>query len=96
MKIFTDYENKNSQEKMKAVYWDGNYEVYRQLVKFDPDFVAVLDDSGQKGKDSIKIWNSEIGNWEVCNQGNYLVKNNKNSFTVKSREEIISKFRRDA
>lgn len=94
MNFFTKYESKESKEQLKAFFWDGSYDVYRKMVKFDPDFVAVLDDGGQKGKDSIKIWNDSIKSWETCLQGDYVVKNNENYFTVKSQDEIISKFRR--
>lgn len=94
MRIFTRYENKKSKENVQAFYWDGTYEVYRHLVKFDPNFVGVLDDTGVKGKDILKVWNENSQSWEECEKGCYVLKTQNNFFTVKSGKEIINDFRR--
>jgi len=90
--MFTNYKVLNDDTEVKALFWDGDYLLYKKLVNEDPDFIGVLDDGGKKGADSIKLWNEQCQNWEVCPKGNYIVKN-KNTFTVKSREQLLSELR---
>jgi hypothetical protein len=91
--LFTRYKKINDDTEVKAIFWDGDYFVYKKLVTEDPDFVAVLDDGGRRGEDSIKLWNEVHQKWEVCKKGNYIVKEEK-MFTVKSKEQILSELRK--
>jgi len=90
MKAFTSYKKNDDGKEVKAVFWDGNYEVYTFLVHEEPNFVGVLDDSGQKGKDRVKLWNEKIKSWETCQLGSYIIKTDEGIFTVKSRDEVLS------
>jgi hypothetical protein len=90
--LYTRYKNKNENKEIKAVFWNGDYLLYRQLVNEEPNFVAVLDDGGKKGEDKIKLWNENIKNWEACPKGNYIIKE-ENIFTVKTREQMLSEWK---
>jgi hypothetical protein len=89
MKLFTKYRSNDNKIEVEALYWDGNYNVYTNLLKEEPSFVGILDDAGKKGKDKIKFWNEETKNWQVCDLGSYLVKTENKTFTVKTREQVV-------
>lgn len=90
MKPFTRYMSKQDKTEVEAVYWDGSYDIYAYLLREEPYFVGVLDDAGQKGKDKMKIWNEASKTWEVCEKGHYVIKNKNHTFTVKSRDEVVT------
>lgn len=94
MKLFTPYEDEHKKEKLFALLWDGDYKLYRELIREEPNFIGVLDDEGRKGKDNMKLWNENKKEWETCSKGNYIAKTDKGNFTVKSKEEIIYDLRR--
>lgn len=93
MKTFTRYMRNDTGSEVKAVFWDGDFNVYKTLLHDEPEFVAVLDDSGQRGKDRVKLWNKEKSAWEVCQLGHYIIKTEKETFTVKSRDEVAKELR---
>jgi hypothetical protein len=89
MKIFTRYQRINDGKEIKAIFWNGEFDVYKSLVQNEPEFVAVLDDAGHKGKDKVKLWNKEKSSWEVCPLGGYIIKTDNDTFTVKTRDEVL-------
>jgi hypothetical protein len=89
MKVLTRYQRIEDGREIKAVFWNGEFDVYKTLVQEEPEFVAVLDDSGQRGRDRVKLWNKEKSSWEVCPLGAYIIKTDNNTFTVKTRDEVL-------
>jgi hypothetical protein len=89
MKVFTRYQRINDGKEIKAIFWDGDFDLYKNLIHEEPEFVAVLDDSGQRGKDRVKLWNKDRSSWEVCQLGNYIVKLENETFTVKTKDELF-------
>jgi hypothetical protein len=90
MKTLTRYQRTKDGKEVKAVFWNGEFDIYKNLIHEEPEFVAVLDDSGRRGNDRVKLWNKDLQKWEVCPLGNYIVKMENETFTVKTRDEIIS------
>jgi hypothetical protein len=90
MKAFTRYKKNDNGAEVRAVFWDGSYDIYTYLVHEEPNFVGVLDDSGRRGDDKVKLWNESKKTWEVCPRGNYIVKTENEIFTVKTKEELLS------
>jgi hypothetical protein len=90
MKVLTRYQRIEDGREIKAVFWNGEFDVYKTLVQEEPEFVAVLDDGGRKGEDKVKLWNKDRASWEVCQLGNYIVKLANDTFTVKTKDELIT------
>jgi hypothetical protein len=91
-RVFSKYKTRRP-EVVEAAIWDGEYTTYRTLLHAH-DFVGILHDGGERGKDTLKVFDKTSGTWLNCPPGHWVVCDSSGHYSVCPPDEFGIKYGR--